>query len=177
MSEVSARELRIMEKHVTNDELLMLTQKAFERDEVADFLQGKNGYACPVNRFVPANVPTDFRHIIESGIYPYYNAEKSEIIVSKFKSAILELINGNAVQVWIAFFVTYIQIGEENKNKSPFNLIRRDLTETLKNVLIRKEIELRACKEWQGWNKENGLWQDIVRLNGILKKSYGVSVL
>ena len=61
-----------LEKQITNGELLELTKKAFENNEVAEFLCGEKGYACPISHFVPANVPTDFSRIIDFGVYKLY---------------------------------------------------------------------------------------------------------
>lgn len=58
-----------LDKQITNEELLELTKKAFENNEVAEFLCGEKGYACPISHFVPANVPTDFSRIIDFGVY------------------------------------------------------------------------------------------------------------
>ena len=166
-----------MEKHVTNDELLMLTQKAFERDEVADFLQGKNGYACPVNRFVPANVPTDMGRILEFGIYVFYSETNDETIIQKLKETIFELLKGDSIQVWCAYRACWSQIYKGQNNKAPFELIDKSLLDALRQALLKDEDKLRACKEWQGWNKENGLWDDICRTNWVLNDVFNVSIL
>jgi len=164
-------------RQVSNEELLKLTKQAFDNDEVVEFLSGENGYACPLNRFVPANVPTDFGRIINLGIYKFYDETKNEEIVSKFKKAILYLLDGDAVQVWIAFMICWNQIRNEIKSIASFKVSTQDLINKLKKAIINNENNLRKCKEWQGWNQENGLWQEIVRISGIASKDYGVSIL
>ena len=82
-----------LEKQITNEELLELTKKAFENNEVAEFLCGEKGYACPISHFVPANVPTDFSRIIDFGVYKLYEKTKNEKIVAKFEEAILYLLD------------------------------------------------------------------------------------
>ena len=67
-----------LEKQITNEELLELTKKAFDNNEVAEFLCGEKGYACPISHFVPANVPTDFNRIIDFGVYKLYEETKNE---------------------------------------------------------------------------------------------------
>ena len=49
-----------LEKQITNGELLELTKKAFENNEVAEFLCGEKGYACPISHFVPAKCTNGF---------------------------------------------------------------------------------------------------------------------
>ena len=42
-----------LQKQITNEELLELTRKAFENDEVAEFLCGEKGYSVMGNRVRP----------------------------------------------------------------------------------------------------------------------------
>ena len=48
-----------LQKQITNEELLELTRKAFENDEVAEFLCGEKGYSVMGNRDIANNIPTD----------------------------------------------------------------------------------------------------------------------
>ena len=166
-----------LEKQITNGELLELTKKAFENNEVAEFLCGEKGYACPISHFVPANVPTDFSRIIDFGVYKLYEETKNEKIVAKFEEAILYLLDCDPAKNWIAFMVCWNQIRNEKRHEAPFKFINQELIEKLKETLLKHEKELRVCKEWQGWNEENGLWQEITRINNIATKDYGVSIL
>lgn len=166
-----------LEKQITNEELLELTKKAFENNEVAEFLCGEKGYACPISHFVPANVPTDFSRIIDFGVYKLYEKTKNEKIVAKFEEAILYLLDCDPAKNWIAFMVCWNQIRNEKRHEAPFKFINQELIEKLKETLLKHEKELRVCKEWQGWNEENGLWQEITRVNNIATKNYGVSIL
>lgn len=45
-----------LQKQITNEELLELTRKAFENDEVAEFLCGEKGYSVMGNRDIPINI-------------------------------------------------------------------------------------------------------------------------
>lgn len=74
-----------LEKQITNEELLELTKKAFDNNEVAEFLCGEKGYACPISHFVPANVPTDFNRIIDFGVYKLYEETKNEKLLPNSK--------------------------------------------------------------------------------------------
>lgn len=152
-------------------------QKAFENNEVAEFLCGEKGYACHISHFVPANVPTDFSRIIDFGVYKLYKETKNEKIVAKFEEAILYLLDCDPAKNWIAFMVCWNQIRNEKRHEAPFKFINQELIEKLKETLLKHEKELRVCKKWQGWNEENGLWQEITRINNIATKNYGLSIL
>ena len=82
---------------VSNEELLALTKRAFDNDEVVEFLCGEKGYAVHGNPDIPTNIPTDFGRIVEGGIYKLYVRTKDTDIISKTKSALLQLINGTFV--------------------------------------------------------------------------------
>ena len=102
---------------------------------------------------------------------------KNEKIVAKFEEAILYLLDCDPAKNWIAFMVCWNQIRNEKRHESPFKFINQELIEKLKETLLKHENELRVCKEWQGWNEENGLWQEITKINNIATKNYGVSIL
>ncbi len=108
-------------KQITNEELLELTKKAFEKDEVAKFLCGERDYAYTIDRFVPANVPTDFSRIIDFGIYKLYEETKDEKTVVKFEEAILYLLDCDPVRIWIAFMICWNQIRNEKNTKHHLN--------------------------------------------------------
>ena len=73
--------------------------------------------------------------------------------------------------------VCWNQIRNEKRHESPFKFINQELIEKLKETLLKHENELRVSKEWQGRNEENGLWQEITKINNIATKNYGVSIL
>lgn len=166
-----------MKTSVSNEELLALTKKAFDNDEVAEFLCGENGYAIHGNRDIPNNIPTDFGRIIEGGIYKLYDCTKDQVIISKTKSALLQLINGTPVDVWIAFMIIRRQLSKYDKGRAPFNIVDDDILFSLKESLYANEARLRECKLFLGANCENGLWQDINRIDQNYKNDMGVSVL
>lgn len=166
-----------MKMSVSNEELFALTKKAFDNDEVAEFLCGENGYAIHGNRDISTNIPTDFGRIVEDGIYKLYDCTKDQTIVLKTKSALLKLISGTPVNVWVAFMIVRRQLSKYDKGRAPFNIVDDDILFSLKKSLYANEARLRECKLFLGANCENGLWQDINRIDQNYKKDMGVSVL
>lgn len=166
-----------MKTSVSNEELIALTKKAFDNDEVAEFLCGENGYAIHVNRDIPTNIPTDFGRIIEGGIYKLYDRTKDPAIISKTRSALLQLINGTPVNLWVAFMIVRRQLSKYDKGHAPFNMVDNDILFSLKKSLYANEAKLRKCRLFLGENCENGLWQDINRIDQNYKEDMGISVL
>lgn len=62
-------------------------KRAFESDELFEFLTGRNGYDCPVID-VSIDVPTDWTRIIPFGIYALYEESKDVNILNEYKNAI-----------------------------------------------------------------------------------------
>lgn len=169
--------LRKVEMKISDAELLGLAKKAFENGEIAEFLCGEKGYAVHGNRDIPMNIPTDFNRIVGRGIYKLYSAERDKRVIAAFRRAIEEP-DDSPLRVWGAFMACCHQIyAEHSTYPAPFNIIDDELLSKLKAALIRNETALRGCKRWLGINKDNGLWDYIVHLNGIYKKDYGISIL
>ncbi|MDE7229297.1 MAG: hypothetical protein K2N56_02345 [Oscillospiraceae bacterium] len=166
-----------IKKHVSNEELLALTKKAFDNDEVAEFLCGEKDYGVHGNPDISADIPTDFGRIVEDGIYKLYVHTKDQLIILKTKSALLQLIGGTPVNVWIAFMIVRRQLSKYDENRAPFNMVDDDVLLSLRKSLYANEVELRECKLYMGANCENGLWQDINRIDQNYKEDMGISVL
>jgi hypothetical protein len=154
-----------MVKQISNEELLDLTKQAFEKGELFEFFQGKPPYTCPVNHSVPANIPTDFGRIINYGIYKFYEKQPNNKIISDLREAISKLIEGDAVQIWIAFMICLNILRNEERKSAAFSLNSSEIYDKLRISILSHEQDLRECKEWQGWNEDNGLWSEILRIN------------
>lgn len=104
--------------------------------------------------FLQINIPTDFGRIVEKGIYELYLTTNDEVIIKKFRKAIMTL-NSTPIQVWCAYMACWNQIfNEHSKYPAPFKMIDDTLLKTLKSTLINNESSLRNCKEWMGINKK-----------------------
>lgn len=168
--------LRKFETNISAAELLALAKKAYENDELAEFLCGEKEYAVHGNRDIPLNIPTDFNRVVDC-VYKLYSAEKDENIIAAFRRVIEEP-DDTPLRVWGAFMACCSQIAcEHSTYPAPFKIIDNALLSKLRTALKRNETTLRGCKKWLGINKENGLWDYIVHLNGVYIEEYGISIL
>ncbi len=166
-----------MKLSVSNEELLALTKKAFDNDEVAEFLCGENGYAIHGNRDIPTNIPTDFNRIVVKGIYKLYSETHDEKIIAEFRKAI-ENLNDTPTRVWCAYMACWNQIfNEHSKYPAPFMMMDETLLDKIRVNLQNNETSLRNCKDWMGSNRDDGLWDYIKHLDRILMEDCGVSLL
>lgn len=164
-------------KIVSREELLALTKKAFDNDEVAEFLCGEKGYAVHGNRDIPLTVPTDFNRIVHGGIYKLYLAERDEKIIAKFRRAIIAL-NDSPTRIWCAYMACWAQIfNEHSRYPAPFKMADDALINQMRATLRSNEQALRNCKEWMGINYADGLWEYITRIDGNLKGECKVGIL
>lgn len=162
---------------VSNEELLALTKKAFDNDEVAEFLCGEKGYSVHGNPDIPANIPTDFNRILKNGIYELYSETHDEKIIAEFRKAI-EKLNDTPTRVWCAYMACWNQIfNEHSKYPAPFIMTDETLLNKMRVNLQSNEISLRNCKDWLGNNEDDGLWGYINRLDRILTEDCGVCIL
>lgn len=165
-------------KYVSSEELLALTKKAFENDEVAEFLCGEKDYGVHGNRDIPAEIPTDFNRIRHM-IYRLYSQTHSKKIIVQFRMAI-ENLTDTPVHVWCAFMEFSGQIITEHCKEYPppfWIADDDDLINKMRANLYNSEAALRNCKEYLGINKANGLWDYITHLNSVIMKEYVVSIL
>ena len=165
---------------MTDERVYELAAKAVQKNQLAEFLSGKNDYACAVDRNVPANIPTDFDRILRKGVYALYQNSRQGHVVEKYKDAILSLASMSPIDLWIAFTIVWTQLYNEKrdvKNPSPFNIIDQTIVDFLSNKLRESKEELSTIKEWQGWNHPEGLWGDIEIQNRKSIRWFGVSFI
>ena len=144
---------------------LNLQKKHLKMTRLLNFFVEKKGYSCPISRFVPANVPTDFGRIVNFGVFKLYEESKNEKIIKKFKEAILALVKGSAVQVWIAYSVCWNLVYKKNRKQPTLVIQDVEFWNSVKSSILASENKLRVCNEWQGINQKDGLWSDIIRMD------------
>ena len=158
---------------ITFGQIKKTAREAYMKNELFEFITGRNGYDLPVID-VPINVPTDWTRIIANGIYEIYEDEKEQEIVSAYEEAIIRAINNSETDLWSAVNVLYFQIKYENMKKAPFSIDKKVL-----NGLKERIIE---CKEILQNNYPNGddglsMYEDILRLNHNFKNNWGYSFI
>ena len=162
---------------LTDEDILSLAKKAYQCNELYLFLSGEKEYACPIHHSIPANVPTDLERILFCGIYSLYNEEKDDSIIYEFKKSLDCLLDGTAAQVWVAYMVCLFQTRLEFQSISPFMIMTPEMINRAHLALIRHKEDLKQLKKWQGIGRKEGLWQNIVATNDVLREYLGVTFL
>ncbi len=162
---------------MANEELYELIQKAVEENKMVDLLQGKGIYQCPPNKYLPAYIPTDFERVLYQGIYKYYISTKNGDAIYKLEEAIKELCNGDAVQIWIAYTYHWFLLYSKMDDKLPFEYSDKEVGAVIEAAVMSHEKELKSCKEWNGWNEPEGLWNEITRTNNVFRKDFNYTII
>lgn len=166
-----------MGKVLSNEEIFAFTKEAFKHNEFVLLLEGKGKYACKLDRFVPADMPTDVGRIIQEGIYKLYLEKHEKEVINKYREAVVEIMNGDCTEVWLAYHICWTQIYKEKRANAPFKFFNETILNELRKNIFSHEEELKQTKKWQGANLEEGLWEDIQTLENTSYKFLGVKLL
>ena len=162
---------------MTPQEQIMLVQTAIATNHSKELFLGIAPYTWGNLKHIPANVATDIGAIIDNGMYELYRAGDTNI-PDTIAVTIKELLLLNQPQAtWTAYFILRYQYRNEVKNKSPFKIVTPHLCQAVSTAIADQKHSLTSCKEYAGNGLQNGLWDDIQRLEGILVANYGVSII
>ena len=165
---------------MTIKEAIEVARRAFEAGEFAEYLSGRKGYSKTANRFIDANVPTDFEYIVKIGIFEFYKTSSKtmqEQIIEKYKGAIIKLCRGNCIDIWCAYMVAHLQDYFEKNGTSPFSIISQELVNCVSYALNKNRKDLENCYLYIGKNRDKGIWQEIERINHVYSEQNGVDFL
>jgi len=169
----------IMPAPRTMKEVVELTRKAFDKNEVKELLTGQKEEYVFVSKV--ANIPTDFDYVVRICLYKYFEEINNEHYfyaqLAKLEKALRELLqSANPVDIWCAFMVGHSLYYYENQNKSSFKIMTEKFIKDFSTLLKINKEKLMECKCYEGKNKENGLWDEIERINKVYSKE-GVNLL
>ena len=140
-------------------------------------MQGRDGYRVETEPWTPADLPMDWTKIISRGIYAVYK-ENPELGLDKmFEYAILETMDGEPFDIYVALSVVYFQLRKEHIGESPFVIDRDKVLKKLRQTLINNKEKLMNYFEWTCGNYEKGMWGKVVRIDEICKEEFNISIL
>lgn len=161
---------------MTKEQIYSLVEKAYKNNELDKLFLGIEPYKFDNLKHIPANVATDIGALIKEGVYELYNNGHQEI-QQTLRNTVCSLFKGTPVEIWTAYHIMWSQSWDKRHEKAPFYIVDSELSQIAKNAIWDNKDALTACKELVGWNLENGLWQDISRLEKNLNNKYGTGLL
>lgn len=150
---------------------------ALEKNEFIAFLKGDFPYAVQFHQFTPANLPTDFEQVLSNGIYILYEEYPDINIKGKLEEALIEMRGQKDIDIYLAVNIFFEHILNETYGASPFEICKERLIPVIKEKLKIHKETLKKCFEWEGMGKEQGMWEDIQRINNIIMKKKGFSIV
>ena len=64
-----------------------------------------------------------------------------------------------------------------NRNNKTYGFNTEEIRSSIERAILINKEKLKECKEWNGWNNEDGLWQEIERTNGVIKEKYDYTII
>ena len=110
-------------------------------------------------------------------IYKQYEKSFDADIEKMFVNAIVDMLKGNAEEVYCGVAVLYFQILMEESSKAPFCVDRESLIKIASQTIRENEEQLKSIKKWGGQSSENGLWDEIQRYRKLFISKFGFNQL
>ena len=158
-------------------DVLALTRRAFEQDQVPQLLKGEAPYAIAPDRFLPAAPPTDWSALLREGVLPYCAQDETGERWETLRAAICALIEGNALEVWCAYNVYFSLCYAAEGGKVKLPALEGFPVEALHTALGRCRMQLTMTKKWSGQSDPEGLWGDIWHADQALERRWHQGVL
>ena len=153
-----------------------ICEKSFLVGSFVPIFRGDEGF-CLSNRNLPADVPTDWSAVIRFGLYDYYFLKKDRKIINMCRDSIIQLLNGEAFEIWCAYNICFFLLGNEYKKQAPFIIMDHNMIDRLKNALNSNAALLKTARIWNGKNLPEGLWTDICFSSKVLKMRYQIDII
>jgi len=151
--------------------------EAIRKNELINFLEGKGEYKIELHQWVSADVPTDISKMMSEAVYKAFK-DRPEIHIEKLlEDALLEMMDGEIFDLYISLMVIFDQLQGEAFNIAPFKIDRIKILASLKKSLKKNEHKMKNYFEWQGKNKKNGIWSEVLRIDSICKEDWNFSIL
>lgn len=152
-----------------------LIKEAIEKKEVLALLKGEKGYEVEVSRFTSDVFPTDINAVLVNCFYK--QLENIKGIDKIFNESFYKLLEGNAVEIYIAILYFDACIFQEERGKATFKIEKEILADKIRDRVSCQEQELKGeIAFYNGMRKKNP-WKNIQNFNNYYLKKYGVTIL
>lgn len=150
-----------------------IVEKAIRNNEIKLLLEGRNEYKLEDDSWASISAPIDWTRIVPL-IYKEYEKNHDDSVKIMYEAAIMDMLSGEAEEVYCGVAVLYFQILREESNRSPFVLKRESLIKLATNAIYRNMNQLKETKKWAGQNSEEGLWSEIQRYRKLLSSKFNI---
>lgn len=153
-----------------------LLKRALEKDELFEFLEGRENYHVDYSALAVNYHPTDFR-LIARVMNAYYGRKKESELPEKLVAALQKcLAEDTLFDLYCAFSVVYQQLYLEGKGKASFTL-DREFVSALRARLMERQDALREYGDFEGYGKPQGAWSLVMEYNSKLHAMLGIGLI
>ena len=115
-----------------------IVEKAIKNNEIKFLLEGTNGYKLENDSWASISAPIDWTRVVPL-IYKQYEKSFDANIEKMFVKAIVDMLNGNAEEVYCGVAVLYFQILMEESSRAPFCVDRESLIKIASQTIRENE--------------------------------------
>lgn len=152
-----------------------LINQAIVKNEVPKLLKGEDNYKVEVSKFTSDVFPTDINRILINCFYKQTMViEKVDVILC---DAMNTLIDGSAVEIYIAILYFDACIFQEETNKATFIIEKERIAEKIRHSLKNKHSELSSEVMFSNRMKKHNPWKNIENFDKYYIKKYGFGII
>lgn len=152
-----------------------IVEKAIKNNEIKFLLEGTNGYKLENDSWASISAPIDWTRVVPL-IYKQYEKSFDANIEKMFVKAIVDMLNGNAEEVYCGVAVLYFQILMEESSRAPFCVDRESLIKIASQTIRENEEQLKSIRKWGGQSSKNGLWDEIQCYKKLFISKFGIII-
>ena len=155
-----------------------LLKRALEKDQMFEFISGRENYHVDYSALAVNYHPTDFRLIARTmNAFCARKKGETEPVPEKLAAAIEKAIDKNTLfDLYCAMSVAYQQLMLEAKGKAAFEL-DRDVLKRLRHTLTERAKELKEYKDFEGYGQPSGVWSLAMAYNRKLRIELGEGLI
>ncbi|MCM1124051.1 MAG: hypothetical protein NC416_15830 [Eubacterium sp.] len=139
-----------------------LIKEAIEKKEVLPLLKGERGYEIEVSRFTSDIFPTDINTVLVNCFYK--QMENIKEIDKIFVKSLYKLLEGNAVDIYIAILYYDACIFQEEQKRATFTIDKEILKERIRDRIACYEKDLRGEIIFFNGMRKKDAWKNIQRI-------------
>ncbi|SMC22022.1 hypothetical protein SAMN02745134_01511 [Clostridium acidisoli DSM 12555] len=153
----------------------ILLDEAIKHGEILAFLRGEKQYRIETSQYMPGVEPTDAGKVLSKAIYKSY--KESPEIKEIFEDALINMLNGDAMDIYLVVLYVTSQLFKEMNDIAPFKINKNFIIAKLQNKIAEnKKLLSEDIKLSDGFIKK-GVWNNIERFDSVCNMEYGFRLI
>lgn len=149
--------------------------QAIGNGRLKQVLKGECGYSIGFDEWSAALVPTDWTQVLPL-LNVYARQVGSTYVEHYFENTIIELLSGDAEDIFVAIGAFYTQLLFERDGDFTYSIQREKIASIAKTSIAQNQENLQTCKSWYGAYSDNGLMDEINRYRKLMKKNFNLDL-